>query len=115
MAEGQQGPSEFALREDISVETRRAQALSSEFIQAVHGVCARNRSIAACYVLDVRYQSKEWLLIAIVIDQNSVSLDALAVEVSHAVCNVPEGPRVLIKSAGELAEDYRGSEFYLRS
>ena len=65
-------PEKFVLSSEMTIQTRRAQAVDPLLSSAIRRVCKEASQVAACYLLDGRRQDngESGLIIALTVDEN---------------------------------------------
>jgi hypothetical protein len=112
-----QVPGKFALQSDVTIQTRRAQAVDEQLAAAVKNVCEANPQIIACYLLDARKpESGEMtLLIALTFDDEAAQMDLAGLQFQAMLRQFPVfAPKTFIMSSRAFVKKYKGAEFYVR-
>jgi hypothetical protein len=111
-----QVPLKFALKAEVAVQTRKAQAVDGKLAAAIKKVCEANRQIIACYLLDARKPDSGEMdfIIALTLDDEAAHMDLVALQFQAMLRQFPVfGPKTFIMSSAAFAEKYEGAEFYI--
>lgn len=106
----------FVVSEDTPVQTRRAQAISPPYEEAIRLACRCESGVFAAYVLDMRQPGREgqWLLIELALDDPK-RMPEIAENFATALKSFADWKLTLLRLADvETMERMKGTEFYLR-
>jgi hypothetical protein len=110
-------PTKFILTKDQPVMTRRAQSIEPRLSEALLRACRASPEVSACYLLDVKKPNSDdqALHIALTVDDEARCMDQVAQRFWSEIRHFPErAGRIFVLSSKRIADDYAGSEFYLR-
>ena len=112
-----QTPGKFALTSEVTIQTRRAQAVDAQLAAAVRRTCEAIPQLAACYLLDARKPEtgETALIIATTLDDEAAHFDSVAQRFQAMLRQFPsQATNTYIMSSARFAPNYAGAEFYVR-
>ena len=107
----------FSLTSEVTLQTRRAQAVDSQLAAAIRRTCEAIPQLAACYLLDARKPETgdTALIIAVTLADEAAHMDSAAQQFQTMLRQFPtHASKTYIMSSARFAHDYAGSEFYVR-
>ena len=107
----------FVLTSEVTLQTRRAQAVDAQFAAAVRRTCKATPQLAACYLLDARKpETRETaLVIAVTLDDEAAHMDSVAQQFQAMLREFPiQAPKTVIMSSASFIDRHTGTEFYTR-
>ncbi len=110
-------PGKFELATEVTIQTRRAQAVDGQLAAAVRRTCEASQHITACYLLDTRKPEtgETALIIALTLDDEAGRMDPVAQEFQVMLRQFPsQASKTYTMSSAGFIHDYAGSEFYVR-
>ncbi len=110
-------PEKLVLSSEVTIQTRRAQAVDPLLSSAIQRVCKAASQVAACYLLDGRRQDngESGLIIALTVDEESEQMGSVAQQFQVMLAEFPsQAAKTVIMSSARFADRYAGTEFYTR-
>ena len=107
----------FTLQSDITIQTRRAQAVEPQFADAIRQVLKMNHKVIACYLLDARKPDTEEIIqiVALTIEDEINNIDIVAQQLWEMLQKFPDRTlKTFMMSSVNFRDRYLGSEFYIR-
>ena len=107
----------FALQWDVTMQTRKAQAVDPQFAEAIGQVLRVNNKVIACYLLDARKPNSEEIIqiIALTVEDEAKDLDIVAQQLWEMLQKFPDHvTKTFMMSSVNFRDRYVGSEFYIR-
>lgn len=107
----------FTLQSDITIQTRRAQAVDPQFAEAIRQVLRANNKVIACYLLDARKPNSEEItqIIALTVEDEAENLDVVSQQLWEMLQKFPSrATKTFMMSSVNFKDRYFGSEFYIR-
>lgn len=106
----------LVLESNVTIQTRRAQAVEAQLATAIRRTCQEIPELAACYLLDARQPETGTtaLIIAITIDEPA-RMDSIGEQFQRMLRQFPShAGKTYIMSSDKFAAEYAGAEFYIR-
>jgi hypothetical protein len=111
-----QVPGKLVLESNLTIQTRRAQAVDAQLATAIRRTCQEIPALAACYLLDAREPEtgKTALIIATTLDEPA-RMDSVGERFQTMLRQFPShAGKTYIMSSDNFAAEYAGAEFYIR-
>jgi hypothetical protein len=110
-------PGKFALTSEVTLQTRRAQAVDAQLARAIRRTCEGIPQLAACYLLDAHKTEtgEAALIIAVTLADEAAHMDLVAQQFQAMLRQFPtHASKTFIMSSAQFAHRYAGAEFYVK-
>ena len=110
-------PGKFVLTSEVTLQTRRAQAVDAQLAAAIRRTCEASPQLVACYLLDARKPEtgETALIIAVTLTDEVADMDSVGQQFQAMLRQFPShASKTYIMSSVRFAHDYAGAEFYVR-